>query len=282
MGEKPYNLRPVWHAILDVYRAFDAVCKKHNLRYYAGYGTVIGAIRHHGFIPWDDDFDVIMPRPDYEKFLNLANQNLPPAYQLVSLYNTKSKYDLSFAKIQDARREVVERVSVESGLPLDQGIYMDIFPLDGWCKFTFNSYKLRSLNFRICGKDEFNYGSFKIFLASVIGRVAKFLFPQVKSERDLALLVNQYASRIKYETADQVAYVNRAKSSWYPTRPIRKEWLGKPIEVPFEDVMLPIPRNYDAYLRAYYGDYMTPPPPEKRTITHIGLKEPAWKYGLFE
>ena len=84
----PYNLAPVWKVVLDIYREFAAICQRHSLRHYAAFGTALGAVRHKGFIPWDDDFDVMMPRPDYERLIEIAPSELPAHLQFLSKKTT--------------------------------------------------------------------------------------------------------------------------------------------------------------------------------------------------
>ena len=92
------RLRPLWDAMLEVYKAFAAICDKHGLRYCADCGTALGAVRHGGFIPWDDDMDIQMPRLDYEKFASLAQQELPMGYAWIDRFNCRD-YDNGFGKV---------------------------------------------------------------------------------------------------------------------------------------------------------------------------------------
>ena len=110
-----YNLRPIWDTILDVWKECYAICKRHNLRIWVAYGTAIGAMRHKGFIPWDDDFDVMMPRADYNLFMKYAVDELPAYMKWHSIENDP-KYTLLFGKVQDERKDVLNKVKEESNL----------------------------------------------------------------------------------------------------------------------------------------------------------------------
>ena len=115
-----------WNAtILDILKAFMQICDKHGLRYYCCAGTAIGAVRHHGIIPWDDDIDVIMPRPDYDRLLEIAKREDFGKYEIISPYSDPT-YPLYFSKLSDRTTTLIE----ERERPCVIGLFVDIFPLD--------------------------------------------------------------------------------------------------------------------------------------------------------
>ena len=115
-----------WNAtILDILKAFMQICDRHGLRYYCCAGTAIGAVRHHGIIPWDDDIDVIMPRPDYDRLLEIAKVEDFGKYEIISPYSDPT-YPLFFSKLSDRTTTLIE----ERERPCVIGLYVDIFPLD--------------------------------------------------------------------------------------------------------------------------------------------------------
>ena len=118
--------REMQRIILGILEAIDKVCRKHNLQYFMIAGTMLGAVRHHGFIPWDDDADVALPRHDYEVLLAHANEWLPEEYELVD-YEKDSHYPYQFARIQDKRTTYILRRSFK----FLGGIPVDVFPIDG-------------------------------------------------------------------------------------------------------------------------------------------------------
>jgi lipopolysaccharide cholinephosphotransferase len=120
-----YDIRPLQMRMLRVLKALDETCKAHDLRYGIFAGSLIGAVRHKGFIPWDDDMDVLMPRPDYERFIEHSRDWLPEPYEFVCAENDP-EYPLPFGKIQDASTTLIER----RHLSYLGGIYVDVFPLD--------------------------------------------------------------------------------------------------------------------------------------------------------
>ena len=113
------NLKPVWDAVLNVYREVAQICDKHGLRYYLTDGTALGAVRHKGFIPWDDDFDMSMPREDYQKFIEIARNELPEHLKFVNWENTP-EFTLLFGKVQDTRADFVKSIEAECGYMLWQ------------------------------------------------------------------------------------------------------------------------------------------------------------------
>jgi len=124
------NLRPVWDALLDIYQPLSQVLDELGLRHFVCGGTALGAVRHKGFIPWDDDFDIFMPRPDYEALKCVAEAKLPSHLRFISAHNTPS-YPHPFGKVIETRQSVVDKVSSDSKFSLPQGLFVDIFPLDG-------------------------------------------------------------------------------------------------------------------------------------------------------
>ena len=121
-----YEIRPLQLRILEILLAVDKVCREHGLRYYLWAGTLLGAIRHKGFIPWDDDVDICMPRADYDTLMAHAKEWLPAPYEAMSA-ETNGKYPGSFGKIIDSSTTLIERAHYA----YLSGIYIDVFPIDG-------------------------------------------------------------------------------------------------------------------------------------------------------
>ena len=111
----------------DILTAIDEICRKENIRYYLAGGTLLGAVRHKGFIPWDDDIDIAMPRDDYERFLKVMRKGAHPYYKILAL-EYKEDYPYTFAKVVDTRTRLQEEIGKD--LP-EMGVFIDIFPLDG-------------------------------------------------------------------------------------------------------------------------------------------------------
>src|SRR5699024_7471673 len=127
VGNTGDEIKEVQKDQLDILIEFDRICKKNNIKYQLFAGTLLGAIRHKGFIPWDDDIDVCMLREDYEKFLNICNKDMKNEYFLQT-YNSDTNYIMQFAKLRKNNTIFLERVT--ANCDIHHGVYIDIFPLD--------------------------------------------------------------------------------------------------------------------------------------------------------
>ena len=232
------NLRPIWNVLLEIYKAFDVVCQKHGLVHYVGYGTLLGAIRHGGFIPWDDDFDVIMPRPDYERFISLRDE-LPENLRWQSL-ETDRDYELLFGKIREVRPQKLDSVQKASGLSLAQGLFIDVFPMDG-----------------------FPSNPFAIFA----WRVGRAIRRRLCSGKKL----QTWFKKRQYETSRYVGFANNELSDvsrfFYP-----KEALGTPRRLKFDNILVNVPEEPEKILSLDYGNWRELPPVEKRIPSHQALQ----------
>ena len=279
MIEDKYHLRTAWDAILEVYKPFAEICERHNLRMWVAYGTALGAVRHKGFIPWDDDFDVAMPRPDYEKFVKEFASELPTHLKLVTLSNTP-EFTLPFAKIQDSRRDVVEAVEKGIGRPMPQGVYIDIFPLDGYdvrrapLASRFRTLVLKFRRAWLCRKLYSPNRKNKYLFA--LGFLCGIFTPRIHSKLAFDAAYERLAKTLAFDESELCAYYEATYSTprAFPTR-----CFAETVMMPFEGVQVPIPAGYDEILTREYGDYMTPPPGDHHVSNHENSPEAAWKYG---
>ena len=258
-----YNLRPLWRAILDVYEQVYAICERHQLRIFVAYGTEIGAMRHQGFIPWDDDFDVYMPRPDYNRFMELASKELPDYLEWHSIENDPD-YHLLFGKVIDTRKDVIDRVKRESNLALNQGVFIDFFPLDGLPAtkagiFLWNVQ--RSLIRRAFDARNREHGLITLFYKFI----ALFL-PRFKDERSYGLYLQNWISRLPFDSSRNVGW--NLDTLRFPKYIKRREWFDSAKIVPFENTQVPVPIGVLEDLKAMYGDYKKLPPKEQRKPSH--------------
>lgn len=232
-----YNLKPVWDELISIYKAMEAICDKHGIRCYGAYGTALGAVRHKGFIPWDDDLDVVMPRRDYMLFLKVAESELPEYYRIKSPYNSPD-YPYTFSKVVETRIDRVAEVQKRSNLALEQGLFVDIFPFDGYPS----------------GVIGFNWWLLK---RAVLRRFSK-----------MSLLEwEKWYQKYDYDTADCVHWLGD-NSCVLKQRNISPKTLGKGVVVPFAGTTIKIPSDCDTHLRGYYGDYMKLPPERSRHPSH--------------
>ena len=122
-----YDLKRVQDVMLQIMIATDRICRKNNIRYILFHGTMLGAIRHHGFIPWDDDMDIAMPREDYDKFVKIANSEFPERFRFECYENTRD-YPYNFGKIRAVNTLFKEKFT--ASLNINHGVYIDVFPVD--------------------------------------------------------------------------------------------------------------------------------------------------------
>ena len=247
--------------ILDVMDVIDNICKKKGLNYYIASGSLLGAIRHKGFIPWDDDLDITMPRPDFDKFIKLCDTDLPDGYYLDWITKNSNYYRL-FAKVCKKNTLFSEKFSDD--FYSEYGIFVDIFPLDD--SFGYSS----KIEFRKKIIDKF-----KIML-SLKKQVAKGLHIKY-------LFLKPFSVKFLHKMATKIMQIDNSKigtnfyvnyGSQYPIRKKTslKKYYEKTIKVQFEDRYYSIPEGYVQILELTFGkNYMQIPPVEKRK-THYPHK----------
>ena len=236
---------------LNILKEFIAVCEKLNLKYYVIGGTLLGAIRHKGFIPWDDDIDVGMPRSDYEIFIKEGQKYFSNSY-FVQTHETDPEFVAHFCKIRDSETTFIETNS--KNLHINHGVFIDVFPLDYTDK--------KGLNFKLLSLKEASVYSFnksffrriKCFLAGVLSFCFSIEKAFVKKEK------------IFKERKDG-KYLANFSGAWGRKEIIPKEWYGEGVVKVFETLNVVCPTGYHKWLTQVYGDYMELPPLEKR-ITH--------------
>lgn len=253
------KMKKIWAVELDLLIEFDRVCKKNNLRYFLIFGTLLGAVRHQGFVPWDDDIDVAMPRMDYERLLKLSEEFKKP-YFLQSIFsNDGSCY--SFAKLRNSNTSAVtNKFCYES---FNQGIWIDINPLD--------SYDLDN------AAEKFSYVK---SLGVDLGTYMRRRNPNL-SEEDRKR-VDNYSGRAPMETYEMIQEICRSEEKdgypylgimvagyyTYNKQTYLKEWFDDSLSLPFCGFEFPVPRGYVDVLKTTYGDYMQFPPLNKRGAWH--------------
>ncbi len=265
------NIKKEWNAtILDILKAFMQICKDNSLTYYCCAGTAIGAVRHQGIIPWDDDIDVIMPRPDYDRLLEIAKTTDFGKYELITPYNDDT-YPLYFSKISNKNTTLVE----DRQIPCVIGLYVDIFPLDATDDDINKAWELKDRYTKIINrlnavsthntfaeymsllKDPKEWGRFAIKTLA--------FFCRSSIRRRLIWQMDRLSHMYDYETAKNVQVYT---GSYGHKEVFPKSWLGKGKEFQFEDTTVLLPENYDEYLRHFFNDYMQFPPEEQRIEKH--------------
>ena len=240
---------------LDMLKAFIAVCEKHDLTYFLIGGTALGAVRHGGFIPWDDDIDVGLPRKDYEKFMAVAQADLPEGLFLQN-EKTDPEYMTCFAKIRNSNTTFLE--STARNLNINHGVFIDIFPLDGCDNFEETAKKTKLLKVRMSAK----FLTKRSAKGHLIRLLAIIRYPSIKKARKKLFDIWR---KLPYELADDIANFSGV---WGKKEVMPKQVYGAGTKGTFEGLSVTLPANPDEYLTRLYGDYMTPPPPEKRVSHH--------------
>ena len=251
--------KEIWAIELDLLMQLDKVCKENNLHYCVGAGTLLGAIRHHGFIPWDDDIDVYMLRHDYDKLMELAKEFQYP-YFLQNTYTDSNEISW-FSRLRNA--ETTGATKRELYIDICKGIFIDIFPLDGICDNKTEDKKQEKKNEllkRICRLYNVTRRKYpdKRGNTSIKKRILKKVLKLVLSCPKL--LFRTYDNNLKkYSSNSTKIWGNRTLVFECPKsrRPLKD--YQECVMMPFEFIEVPVPKAYDSMLRQQYGDYMKIP-----------------------
>lgn len=254
--------------ILAIFHEFQEICDAHGFSYFAIGGTAIGAVRHSGFIPWDDDLDIAMPIEDFVRFCSMSDNLLPDWMALVGPRTDKSYVNV-FAKLVDVNSTFLEEPLESEGAPLFKGVWIDIMPMCGVPEDTVRQKqfigRLRRL-YSLNAKRRFSFSSMngvKSKIAWLVFLPTRLFFWANFSDRYLRLLRAH-----EFGDAGMVGYT---WSAWNLPRLIfPKEWFSDYVLMPFEDTQIRMPVGYHKYLTQQFGDYMTVPPPDQQ-ITHRGF-----------
>lgn len=259
------------HLELEMLQIFIDICDRLNLHYYVIGGTLIGAIRHHGFIPWDDDVDVAMFREDFEEFLRKAPALLPEHLFLQSIWSDAG-YLQCFAKIRNSETTFIEKPVAHR--KMNHGVFIDIFPLDLYPEAMAARKRFKKKN--------------KVYDR----RITSLLIPErplrLKNKMVSLLLRLRYPSYRKvlykldrlYQSIEKSSLCN--KTGGYRNDVVPVAWYGDGVKVQFEGLEVNAPQEYDKLLTQTYGDYMALPPEDEQLGHHFteifDLEKPYTEY----
>lgn len=257
-------LKKVQSVMLEILKEVRRVCDENDIPYVLHAGTFLGAVRHQGFIPWDDDLDIAMLRPDYERFRQIAPEKLGENYCFQD-WHTDEAYAHPFGKVRKRNTVYVEAKCAR--LP-ENGVYIDVFPLDTapdtregsvqLQKKLIQLYRLKLMKCRYTPWKEED----RIIWKKRIGYLPYQLAAAFLSQKQL---VNAYESLVRAVPEGEHCYEQCAAPRCYF---FEKKWFRDRADYPFVDGRFAGPRDFDTVLTEYYGDYMTLPPVEERENRH--------------
>lgn len=251
--------------LLQTYKVFVNFCKEHDIRFFAAGGTMIGAVRHQGFIPWDDDMDVYMKRADYDRFISLRYQFEGTDYEIIDpetdgYYCAMAKFSHRYSTIWEFQ-----------GIPFVYGAYIDVFVLD-YEEGSYNEVVKKRMNYAkkvnhfFISSNDHSYKEIKVlFWRGYFKKTIWFIFHK--------LFFRTYHTWLKKQLKN---YSGNNQGEWLVAYTgtsgekdlFRSDWFADSIAYPFEDTTIDVPSGYDQFLSAMFGDYMTPPPAKEQHSHH--------------
>ena len=263
-------LRRIQQENLKILKELDRICKKYNIQYWIAYGSLIGTVRHQGFIPWDDDIDIGMLREDYNKLINVPKEEWKEGILFLTGYSDEEMHDKVIGRVYNTNVTVQSPIDLSWIRPSDNKLWythlmLDIFVYDHVdsiehyneiyamnCKYV-NRYKLYKLKNKIAGS----------FIQKVKGYL-KRIYVCIYSRNYKKLLDQFIKNASRYPEGKLIGSYDSDDTNVYAL-----DEVFPLIEKKYEDMTVPVPKNYDQILRDYYGDYMEFPPENERY--HLNL-----------
>lgn len=252
--------------LLSIAEYLDKLCEENGINLFMSGGTLLGAVRHKGFIPWDDDIDMYLSRPDYDRLIEIFRQQGNNGKYKLLAHELDDKYLYGFAKLIDTDTLLIEKGG-DAGV--EMGLFLDIFPIDGLgddIKFAkkhmkkINKYII--LNLSLLVKPWRKEVSFAKNFAIACVRVLAKMYGANRLHKKLSEIVHS----VPYETSKYVGeFIDEIGDKRIM---LKNEMYDDYVLMDFENIKLKAPKNWDKWLTQFYGDYMKLPPVEKRVLTH--------------
>lgn len=272
--DKVSDLRKLQLEELSILDEFTRICEKNNLKYFSLGGTLLGSIRHQGFIPWDDDVDVAMPRSDYEKFLNLEREEFTEGFELVTYKNNKD-YRYPWARLITRNMKIINHMA---NIPREEYAWIDIIPLDGFpnsgikrkihklhLSFWWNLNQIVQFDELVDQKRERSkLGKISLKLSSWFKWIGRIIDYKICLKK-----INKILMKYPYEI-DSDYIINFLAAFGFKEIFARKNFL-KSVDYKFEGRNIKGPKDYDDVLKTIYGNYMELPPENQRNKHHAEI-----------
>lgn len=262
--EKKLNLREVHLLEVEILKYFVSICQEYGLRYFLAGGTLLGAIRHKGFIPWDDDVDILMPRTDYDKFQGLVKQGVISHSRYIVKSLELGNLNYPFCKIFDLNTYIKKEWTTDA---TEKNLWIDILPLDGVPDSDIELSKLfrKSLFARkVLKVQKSNFGKADNFFKILIKPVVKFILLKTIGIQKTVEYIDKISRTYNFDDCDYIAGI---AMGYGPQEKMKKEDYLNSVIVEFEGLQLKAPGCWDYYLKQLYGDYMVIPS-ENNRINH--------------
>ena len=252
------NIDEIRSIQLEILKKVSEYCDDNNLRYSLAYGTLIGAIRHKGYIPWDDDIDIVMPRPDYERFIKSFN-TYATDYK-VHVTGLNSNFIYTFAKVSYNKSILIEDIEVKYEI----GINIDVFPIDGVPSIDNPTMKKQNFYRNLASFKTIKINSDRNIIKNIVLILGKILLSWLSLKRiNLKMIDN--SKKYSFENEE---YCCNISTGFTEDKAIPKRYLEDFIDCFFENQKFKASKFYDEWLKSYYGDYMKLPPREKQVSHH--------------
>ncbi len=259
-----YGIKEIQEKLVEILKYFNKFCNDNNLKFTLAGGTLLGAVRHKGIIPWDDDVDVFMLRSDYEKLEKLWAEKADTGRYSCVRSNDKMNIHHAVIEIKDNNTTFITQHNAENDI--HQGIMIDVIPVDDVAKSSFNRTLQILYSMMFCCFNFQRLPAHKSKLTYNMTRVALALIKSPKKRYKIWKKCENRMIELGKNSSGEVASFVEGLTIIRQRFP--KEWFLNPVYLEFEGVEMPVPREYDNWLKVSYGDYMTPPPEEERILRH--------------